>query len=126
MLADGSITSSRDKSGESTQFCLHIINVPQHNMRPNSGPFVYTPPIVSVDEAAPAAGPAVSAQPPPVVPVASASAPSVDYSSSSSSSKEQEAAAYDAYRSAGPSNPPDGPPPETPPTYTNLFPQLPK
>lgn len=92
-------------------------------MRPNSGPFVYTPPIVSVDEAAPAAGPAVSAQPPPVVPAASASAPSVDYSSSS---KEQEAAAYDAYRSAGPSNPPAGPPPETPPTYTNLFPQLPK
>lgn len=118
-MPDGSITNTRDKSLESTHFCLHVINVPQSNLLPNTAPFVYTPPVVSVDEAAPSQ-PAVS-QPAPVAaavafmpPAAVASAPS---------SKEEEAAAYDRYRSE-----PIAPQPttETPPTYTNLFPQLPK
>lgn len=131
ILADGSITSTRDKADEKAHFCLHVINVPQHNLRPNSGPFVYTPPVVSVNEAAAPVPSAATPVPTATSVVPGPSAP-VSYpasSSSSSSSKEEEAAAYERQRreeeQRRSAQQPTSPPQDTPPNYGNLFPQLP-
>ena len=89
-------------------------------MRPNSGMFVYSPPVVSVNEAAPA-NPAPSSAPAAAYPSPPSTSNGVTPSSSGGAwSKEQEAAA--AYEQ--PSAP--AAPVDTPPNYTNLFPQLPK
>lgn len=129
ILPDGSITTTRDKSDESAHFCLHVINVVQQNMRPNSGIFVYSPPVVSVSEAAPANPPPTSA--------ATVAGPSYsngevaaaggDAAANNAWSKEQEAAAYEQNNRQS-NQQPSAPATttDTPPTYTNLFPQLPK
>lgn len=119
ILPDGSITSTRDKSLESAHFCLHVINVPQHNMRSDSGVFVYTPPVVSVAEAAPSPTPP---PPPPSIPPSTSNGV-VAGTATGTSSKEQEAAAYSQQQADTVSPPPVA---DTPPNYTNLFPQLPK
>lgn len=134
-MPDGSITSTRDKSEEPAHFCLHVINVLQQNMRPNSGMFVYSPPVVSVNEAAPVnPQPSSSyAAPSPVAASTSngagASAPSAAAAAAASAgawSKEQEAAAYEQNNRQQEQQQQPSAPSDTPPNYTNLFPQLPK
>lgn len=122
VLPDGSITSTRDRTDQQAQFCLHVIHVPQQNLHQGSVPFVYTPPLVSVSEAA---GPAV---PPATQPAPFLSAPPAPVAVRASS-KEEEAAAYVGYRqeqSEAAAPPAPSASTDIPPNYSNLFPQLPK
>lgn len=121
VMPDGSITSTRNKAEPSAHFCLHIINVVPTNMRPNSTPFVYTPPVVSVSEAA-SANPAA-----PVPDVMASSSSNRNSQMPPSSSKEEEAQYYATQTPAAPAAAAGAASTlETPPSYSNLFPKLPQ
>lgn len=115
ILGDGSVTVSRDKSLEICHFFLHVIAV-------QGVPYVQPPPKDSKKTA--------SATAPPVAqPVYTDYTPSTSYAmagptDSGASAKQQESDNYAAQRDSN--NSYDSNHVETPPTYTNLFPSLPK
>lgn len=119
ILPDGSITMTKDKSAEITHFFIHVIAV---NGVPYAQPVTVTGDpngtVVSRPESVynPPAGVSTPSSYNGTGAVPAASAPGFN----NASSKQQESEYYERERFA------PAPAPETPPTYNNLFPQLPK
>lgn len=124
----GDITVSRNKTDESTQFCLHVIHILPDNYR--EGLMRESTSLNAIQ-----APPTTPGAPPTTVPIApmtsSASTSSGFSTQNPASSKDAEAALYNQNRSSyvpPPSAPAESsapPQPEIPPTYTSLFPKLP-
>jgi hypothetical protein len=113
VLPDGSITITRNKTDENSQFFLNVINVIPANQRPGNNPrqstISATPP---QEQYAPMVVPAGAEANPPS-PADEKEAESRLQENSSNNGAAQTSATASAQ-------------PETPPTYTSLFPQLPK
>ena len=125
ILPDGSITVSRDKTQESTLFFLHVVHVMTQNGRPDSTISSGRPESVIIT---PGASSTVITPVPGVTIITSSSGGANGYTPNNLAAREKERESqqvHDSDINAGASSS-SAQANEAPPTYTNLFPQLPK